>query len=193
MKPDTRSCSVAECDRDYYAKNLCRVHYDRQRRKDGIITGERKFGSAQDAFSARTERVGECLIWTGARNGDGYGSLAVDGTVKRAHVYAWENVNGPVPVGMMIDHRFHCDTACVEVRHLRLATASQNNQNRAGATKRNASTGIRNVYPNRSGFRVAVQKNGTNYSFGTYATVEEATTVAEEARTQLFGEYAGRG
>lgn len=146
----------------------------------------------EESFAARTERRGECIIWTGWKNREGYGYIAVGGKDMFAHRYAWERVNGPIPEGMKLDHRDHCNPACVNVEHLRLATNAENTANRSGALSR-SSTGARNVIPRGDKFRVAIRKLGHCYYFGTYSTVEEAARAAEEGRRELFGEFAGRG
>ena len=89
---------------------------------------------------------------------------------------------------MTVDHRYHCDPACVEITHLRLATKAQNTQNRSGPVKDSA-TGIRNVYTHKNNYRVVVA--GKHH--GTYKTITEASAVAEEKRREMFGEYAGKG
>lgn len=43
----------------------------------------------------------------------------------RAHIAAWERVNGPRPPGMELDHRCRVRRCCA-VHHLRLATRSEN-------------------------------------------------------------------
>lgn len=181
-------CQIVGCDRDTVARGLCRNHYQQSWKR-----GEsgHAYRDPEEAFAARTERRGECLIWTGAVTKN-YGIIWVAGASRPAHVYAWERVNGSVPDGMLVDHRDHCDTRCVEVKHLRLATVGQNNSNRSGAMKRSR-TGVRNVSPSGAGFRVQIRKDGVLHQFGTYPTVEEAAKVAEEKRTELFGEFAGKG
>lgn len=145
----------------------------------------------EESFAARTERIGDCLIWTGSRAGRGYGQIWVGGKMVYAHRYAWERVNGAVPDGMKVDHRDHCDLRCVEVKHLRLATYPENNANRKGPTSANR-VGVRNVSLTRGGkYIVRVRKNGTQRYYGTFETVDEAETVAERARAELFGEFAG--
>lgn len=60
-------------------------------------------------LTARYVVDGECLRWTGATNGHGYGLLTarIDGVrspSRVAHRAAWEAVNGPIPVGAVLDH-----------------------------------------------------------------------------------------
>ncbi len=73
-----------------------------------------------------------CVLWTGARTKKGYGVFS-PGTAHgfkhsvRAHVWAWEQVYGPVPDGLQLDH-FACDTtSCVNPMHCRPATVRENN------------------------------------------------------------------
>lgn len=185
-----RKCSVSECARRHYAKSLCKMHYARWIRtgEEGSPYSRGRFETPEESFAARTERRGECLIWTSALTEAGYGRIAVDGGWTSAHRYAWEREHGSIPDQMKVDHRYHCDPACVEVTHLRLATNAQNGQNRSGATVR-SKTGVRNVKQTEYGYQVFV---GTQ-SFGTYKTITEASAVAEQKRREMFGEYAGKG
>lgn len=152
----------------------------------------RKYRTPEEAFAARTERRGDCLIWTGSRTSDGYGKIKVNGYAETVTRWVWEREHGPIPEGMRVDHRYRCDTSCVELAHLRLATPSQNGSNLDGPTKR-SSTGVRNVYRRGDRYRVIVMKDGRLNTFGTYNTIAEAAKVAEEKRIELFGKYAGQG
>lgn len=89
---------------------------------------------------------------------------------------------------MFLDHTCF-NRACVDVLHLRLVTVSQNSRNRAGANKTNRLSGVRNVYLEGTRYLVRVGRR----RFGRYSTVEEAAEVAEKARKEVFGEYAGQG
>lgn len=144
------------------------------------------------AFSTRTEWQGDCLVWVGPTDEEGYGRISVDGKWYKAHRYAWEQENGPIAPGMKIDHKCW-NHPCVNIKHLRQATNAQNVSNASGPRKTNLSTGVRNVYPKGKKFRVQIVKDGKSYRFGVYDSIEEASIVAEEKRRELFGEFSGRG
>lgn len=58
-------------------------------------------------FWADVDRCGpdECWPWLGRVNSSGYGHFAGKG----AHRFAYELLVGPIPEGLMIDHRCHTD------------------------------------------------------------------------------------
>lgn len=157
---------------------------------EGKQAPPRRYRDPAQAFAARTERRGECLIWTGAKGRRGYGQLKVSGRKMQAHRFAWEQVHGPIPEGVLIDHRYHCDTACCEVEHLREASPAENLRNRGGTS---AASGHRNVYANGRGWAVVLSIDNSPVHFGTYPTVEEAAAVATAKRAELYGEFAGKG
>lgn len=186
-----RTCNIDGCDRTLYARGWCSKHYQRWRTHgDPRGGGPACYSTPEEAFAARTERRGECLIWTGSKDSGGYGHLRVNGRHTKAHRYAWECDHGPIPDGMLIDHKCF-NRACVNVEHLRLATLQQNNSNLAGATVK-SSTGVRGVYPYGSRFRVEIKSHGVLRRYGTFDSIEEASKVATRERARLFGEFAGR-
>lgn len=86
-----------------------------------------------DRLPERTERIGECLVWTGANDGreGGYGRVWIGskGYTVNAHRWVWEQTNGPVPDGLMVRHK--CDNPpCVNIEHLELGTALDNTRDR---------------------------------------------------------------
>jgi len=67
------------------------------------------------------EIEGGCLVWQGARNSGGYGTVRYQGRMRVVHHVAWEQVHGPVPPGHQLHHR--CERkACANVEHLKLVT-----------------------------------------------------------------------
>lgn len=156
----------------------------------------RHYNDAEESFLARTERLGSCLVWTASKYYNGYGQMKVNGKPGRAHRYAWERANGPIPEGMVIDHVCH-NPACCEVTHLRLASRKQNMEHRKGATAKSKS-GIRGVSwsKDNSAWRGTVQHNGRQYSKqfpGTEAGKLAAARWAAEKRAELFTHSIERG
>lgn len=147
-------------------------------------------GDPAGSLAAHSTQRGTCRVWTGALSEDGYGIMKTAGRTRQAHVVSWELSNGDVPPGRQIDHSCH-ERACVNVNHLRLSTHSQNQWNRKEARSR---TGFRNVYETSDGrYYVQVRHEGRKVSFGTYSSLERAAEVADRARADLFGGFAGRG
>jgi hypothetical protein len=67
-----------------------------------------------------------CHLGTGRKDKDGY---CYHGN-SRAHIVAWERVNGPVPDGLVLDHlcaRRHC----IALSHLEAVTQSENLKRRS--------------------------------------------------------------
>ena len=188
MKKST-TCSIEGCDKRHLARGFCNRHYQNWRRTGVPTTATARYYTPEDAFRAYTEWSGDCLLWTGGKTKSGYGSLNTGGTNLRAHRYAWERANGPIPEGMYVDH-LCWNRACVNVDHLRLATPQQNGWYREGAN-RNSTTGIRGVHMRRGKFRAAVHVDGEPRFLGTFATEEEAARVVREFRARHFGTYAG--
>lgn len=194
-RPTDGRCTIAGCNKDYYYAGVCSGHYSRKRRKGTDASEsplEERFYDSDEAFAASIRADGECTQWTGWLSVDGYGKFKVGGKSTFAHRYAWERVNGPIPDGMVIDHACR-NTACVNVKHLRLATQAENTRNISGATANNKHSGARNVGKMGNRWRVRITKDGTTHALGCYDTVEQASAVAEAGREKLFGEFAGKG
>lgn len=144
--------------------------------------------SIEETLALRSERQGECLVWTGAKVSNGYGQLRVPGTKERklAHRAAWEIANGPIPEGLQIDHVCG-NRACVGANHLRLATNKQNHENNHQLRSTNTS-GARGVYFDRLRNRwyAKVCSYGVTHWCGYHDTFEEANRAATAKRLELF-------
>lgn len=66
-----------------------------------------------------------CKVWTGAVYANGYGKRKIAGRTVSVHRHAYEQVHGPIPEGMQIDHLCRV-RACYEVSHLEAVTAQEN-------------------------------------------------------------------
>lgn len=185
-----RTCLISGCSNKSVARGWCSKHWQRWRRH-GDPTALVNHSNPWDAIKMRSEWQGNCLIWQGGKTLQGYGIIKVKQKSHRLHRYVYERVHGPIPDSMMIDHICH-RTDCINIYHLRLATAAQNSSYLSDALD-GSESGRRNVYSSRGKWRVRIEKGGKAYSFGTYETIEEAAEVAEQARKDLFGDYAGRG
>lgn len=150
-------------------------------------TGRIMCKSPEESFALRTERRGDCLIWTGAVHDMGYGIIWNGTKIERAHRWAYRTFIGPISDAAEIDHMCS-NRLCCEPRHLRATTHKQNCEN-LRLVRSNSRTGIRGVSRNTKGgkpWRARVKHNYREYSAGTHDTIEEAEAAAIALRMKLF-------
>lgn len=71
------------------------------------------------------EPMSGCFLWVGAVNQAGYGQKQHAGKVRLAHRIAFEMAKGPIPDGLVIDHK--CGVrCCVNPDHLQATTFGRN-------------------------------------------------------------------
>lgn len=77
-------------------------------------------------FWRKVRHAGEsgCLEWQGATSA-GYGHIRRDGRAQLVHRYIYEQVIGPIPDGMQIDHLCR-NRLCVNIEHLEPVTQAEN-------------------------------------------------------------------
>lgn len=186
-----RICSIDGCTNKVLARGWCNKHYKRWQRNGSPLVGKDHFTNPDESFLANTKWVENCLVWTRSKTEKGYGLITDSGMQKRVHRWAWEQHNGRIPDGMDVDHTCW-NKSCANIKHLRLATNTENVSYRESANV-NSVSGIRNVYRYGDRWRVQVKKDRVPHHIGIFDSIEEAAEVAEQARQELFGEFAGRG
>jgi hypothetical protein len=124
-----RQCDV--CEKKHYAKGFCKIHYERVTRRPGGPEARRDHTAARLPLAERmaywTDKSGDCWLWTGALDRDGYGRVTVNGQGgKMAHRIAYELAVGPIPEGLTLDHSVCGVTRCVNPAHMEPVTNAEN-------------------------------------------------------------------
>lgn len=113
---DEPTCSVnnEECRPGSLCRGMCRTHYMRWWRTGSTELPDRTV-ARRDFIRSRlpTGVPGQCWLWTGRTNKDGYGVLHARGAESSlAHRLAYEILVGLIPEGMTIDHMCHRTESC---------------------------------------------------------------------------------
>lgn len=124
-KPNT--CTVPGCNRKYVAAGMCDTHARRHRKGGDVFAPIAHRGVTQAyVIWAASQNTELCIPWPYALGPKGYGQASVDGTKINAHRAVCILAHGDAPPGK--PHAAHsCRMRhCVNPRHLRWATVSEN-------------------------------------------------------------------
>ena len=72
-----------------------------------------------------SEQFDECWIWTGPKNGSGYGIFSYRGRNQSAHRVAYRLLVGEIPDGLQLDHLCR-KRSCINPAHLEPVTRLEN-------------------------------------------------------------------
>lgn len=87
-----------------------------------------------ERLESRLQNEGDCLVFTGCKDGFGYGLLRIRNAngksiVKRSHIVAYIHAFGEIPKGKWVLHK--CDNPpCCNPEHLFLGSPADNNRDR---------------------------------------------------------------
>lgn len=113
------TCSIDGCERPARSgkTEFCNMHHIRwQRHGDPLFTLRIK-GDLEARIESKIDRAtaAPCHKWLGKPNRRNYGTIQHDGRPFLIHVFLWRRKNGPIPLGMTLDHVCHneADPPCL--------------------------------------------------------------------------------
>lgn len=179
-----RECSIDGCVRASRARGCCEMHYRRLAARGTTETPRRS--TVAERLAANTRRSEGCWEWLGAKTSAGYGHFQVDGRMVYAHRVAYELAIGPIPDGLVIDHKCY-QKSCVNPSHLQAVTSKQNNEN-IPTLRRDNRSGMRGVSwsQREQRWRAEVGHNRQRISVGYFRSFDDACRAVVARRNALF-------
>ena len=119
----SKSCSILNCDRPFYSRTYCTMHYARWLRC-GDPMGVKAFRGDPIKWIEQHKNYSgnECLKWPYAIGPDGYGRISVDGKIMNAHRFMCISAHGEPPPDKPVAAIICGNPSCVNPNHLRWTT-----------------------------------------------------------------------
>ena len=128
-------CTIPDCGRPVWARRWCDMHYQRWRNHGSPLWQPALPFYKQ--FWALVQKTDDCWLWVGGHRRRCYGSLKVKGKTVFAHRVAYEELVGPIPKGLTLDHLCR-NRPCVRPSHLEPVSLKVNILRGQGPAARNA-------------------------------------------------------
>ena len=96
-----------------------------------------QFTDLLERIQVKVERTDSCWFWTACRNYAGYPIIQLNGGACRAHRVIYEQLIGPIPKGLTLDHLCRV-RHCVNPAHLEPVTDAVNIARGNGVCAQNA-------------------------------------------------------
>jgi len=158
-------CIVPDCAGPYHARSLCSRHYVQWQRGKAlpIPVPDAHPRTPEERFWEKVNKNGplwngtHCWNWIASTIRAGYGQFKTNDRISmhRAHKWAYEQLVGPVPDGMELDHLCR-RRSCVRPIHLETVTHLENvRRGRGNGSQTHCPQGhpysLENTYVNKSG------------------------------------------
>lgn len=128
-------CKVEDCGKVSAHLGYCNAHYLRLRRHGSPTGGGTMYGASQRWLEEHIpSNTDDCLIWPFGRDSFGYAKMRRDGESDLVHRIVCKRTHGLAPVDkpIAVHECGNGDKACVNDRHVRWGTYTENQEHRIG-------------------------------------------------------------